>query len=65
MEDNVYQGKLGKKNGDYSSGHYIGGHVAMHGQICGDKFYVAIKWTGFEDVLHNGWENAEYRLWSY
>lgn len=59
MENNVQQGNLGKKNGDYSSGHYIGGHAVMHGQICGDKFGVAIKWTGFEDSKFNGWEKTQ------
>ena len=59
MEDNVKQANLGKKNGDYSTGHYIGGHAVMHGQICGDKFGVAIKWTGFEDSKFNGWEKTE------
>jgi hypothetical protein len=60
MEDNVYQGnKPGTKSGDFSGGHYIGGHAVMHGQICGDKFGVAIKRTGFKDNKYNGWEKTQ------
>ena len=59
-ENNVYQGnKPGTKSGDYSGGHYIGGHAVMHGNICGDKAGVVINHTGFTDSKFNGWSKPE------
>jgi len=59
-ENNVRQGNRPEtKSGDFSGGHYIGGHAVMHGQICGDKIGVAIKRTGFKDSKFNGWERTE------
>ena len=59
-ENNVYQGNQpGTKSGDYSGGHYIGGHAVMHGTICGDKAGVVINHTGFTDSKFNGWSKPE------
>lgn len=59
-ENNVYQGNQpGTKSGDYSGGHYIGGHAVMHGHICGNNAGVVIKHTGFTDSKFNGWAKDE------
>ena len=59
-ENNVYQGdKPGTKSGDYSGGHYIGGHPVMMGSICGDRVGLAIKHTGYTDSKFNGWSKDE------
>lgn len=60
-ENNVYQGnKPGTKSGDFSAGHYIGGHAVMMGQICGDNFGIRLSWMGYEDSKFNGWERTEH-----
>ena len=59
-ENNVYQGnKPGTKSGDYSGGHYIGGHAVMHGSICGDRVGITIKHSGYTDSKFNGWSKDE------
>ena len=63
-EQNVYQGKLTPKNGFYATsqaevdkygGHYVGGPQVMSGVICGNKFGVQVKYSGFKDSKYNGW----------
>ena len=63
-EQNVYQGKLTPKNGFFATsqaevdkygGHYVGGPQVMSGVICGNKFGVQVKYTGFKDSKYNGW----------
>ena len=59
-ENNVYQGdKPGTKSGDFTGGHYIGGHAVMHGEICGENVGIVIKYTGFTDSKFNGWSKPE------
>ena len=60
-ENNVYQGnKPGTKSGDYSGGHYIGGHAVMMGEVCGGNFGIRIQRTGFTDSKFNGWEDTQH-----
>ena len=59
-KNNVYQvNKPGTKSGDYSGGHYIGGHAVMMGKICGGKLGIRLSWMGFKDSKFNGWERTE------
>ena len=63
-ESKVYQGKVTPKHGKFAQsqeeverfgGHYVGGPQVMSGVICGNKFGVQVKYTGFKDSKYNGW----------
>ena len=67
-ERDVYQGDLTPKSGVYATsqkqvdkygGQYVGAHQVMSGQICGEKFGVTVKYSGYEDTKYNGWSRDE------